>query len=288
VQSIPEARSRNAVSHVEVVMHDSMRHARFASSTFHSAALSLALAMFLTGFHAIAAECQTQSPAGLLSSRSELTTAAAEAEVAATTGDPARRVENAMLAAAIRQRLRDGDLQVGDRVIVSFVSDAVHRDTVVVRAERSLELLGMVVVPVTGVLRSELKDRVSAEVLKYVKAEKIEVTPLMRVAVLGAVARPGYFAFPSDIALTDAIMGAGGPTSSAAVDRSIVRRRSQQYRSAGETSKAIAGGLTLDQFGLSAGDELVVGERRNFDASKGIALVGALASVAAVVFAIGH
>lgn len=269
-------------------MHDSMRHARFVSPPFHSQMLSLALGVFLMGFQPIKAECQTRSPAGLLSSRSELTTAAAEAEAAATTGDPARRVENAMLAAAIRQRLRDGDLQVGDRVIVSFVSDAVHRDTVVVRAERSLELSGMIVVPVAGVLRSELKDRVSAEVLKYVKAQKIEVTPLMRVAVLGAVARPGYFALPSDIALTDAIMGAGGPTATAALDRSIVRRRSQQYRSAGETSKAIAGGLTLDQFGLSAGDELVVGERRNFDASKGITLAGAMASVAAVVFAIGR
>ena len=269
-------------------MQDSMSHARFLSPHFNSATLSLALAAFLIGFQAIEADCQTQSPAGLLSTRAELTTAAAEAELAATTGDPARRVENAMLAAAIRQRLRDGDLQVGDRVIVSYTSDAVHRDTVVVGAERSLELAGMIVVPVTGLLRSELKDRVSAEVLKYVKAQKIEVTPLLRVGVLGAVARPGYFAFPSDIPLTDAIMGAGGPTPTAAVDRSIVRRRSREYRSAGETSKAIAGGLTLDQFGLSAGDELVVGERRNFDATKGIALLGALASVAAVILAIGH
>jgi protein involved in polysaccharide export with SLBB domain len=265
-----------------------MRNARFVSLPCHSARLWLALAVFLTGLQAMTAECQTQSPAGLLASRSDLTTAAAEAEVAATTGDPARRAENAMLAAAIRQRLRDGDLQVGDRVIVSFVSDSVHRDTVVVRAERTLELLGMTVFPVTGVLRSELKDRVSTELLKYVKAQKIEVTPLMRVAVLGAVARPGYFAFPSDIPLVDAIMGAGGPTGNAAVDRSIVRRRSQEYRSASETSKAIAGGLTLDQFGLSAGDELVVGERRNLDATKGIALLGTLASVAAVIFTMGH
>ncbi|MDB4870281.1 MAG: hypothetical protein JWL97_1285 [Gemmatimonadales bacterium] len=264
------------------------RPARFASPSLRSAALSLALTMFLIGFQATEGECQIQSPAGLLSSRAELTAAATDAEVAATTGDPARRAENAMRAAAIRQRLRDGDLQVGDRVIVSFISDAVHRDTVVVRAERSLELSGMIVVPVAGVLRSELKDRVSTEVLKYVKAQKIEVTPLMRVAVLGAVARPGYFAFPSDIPLTDAIMGAGGPTGSAAVDRSIVRRRNQQYRSAGETSKAIAGGLTLDQFGLSAGDELVVGERRNFDASKGIGLLGALASVAVAIFALAR
>jgi protein involved in polysaccharide export with SLBB domain len=193
-----------------------------------------------------------------------------------------------MRAAAIRQRLRDGDLQVGDRVVVTIVSDAVHRDTIVVRSERSLELPGMIIVPVAGVLRSELKERVSTEVMKYVKAQKIDVTPLTRVGVFGAVARPGYFAFPSDIPVTDAIMGAGGPTGSADVERSIVRRRNQQYRSAGETSKAIAGGLTLDQFGLAAGDELVVGERRDFGVSKIVGVAGGLASVVAVVFALGR
>jgi protein involved in polysaccharide export with SLBB domain len=269
-------------------MQDSMRLARFVTPLFRSATLSIALTVLLIGFHAPDAKCQTQSRGGLLSSRGELTAAVTEAEAAAGTGDRARRADNAMHAAAIRERLRDGDLHVGDRVIVSFVSDAVHTDTVVVRADRSLEISGMIVVPVAGVLRSELKDRVSTEVLKYVKAQKIEVTPLMRVAVLGAVARPGYFAFPSDIPLTDAIMGAGGPTPSAAFDRSIVRRQSQQYRSAGETSKAIAGGLTLDQFGLSAGDELVVGERGTFDASKAIGLMAAMASVAAVILAMGR
>jgi hypothetical protein len=193
-----------------------------------------------------------------------------------------------MLAAAIRQRLRDGDLQVGDRVIVSFISDAVHRDTVIVRSERSLELSGMIIVPVAGVLRSELKERVSTELSKYVKAQRIEVTPLMRVGVLGAVSRPGYFAFPSDILLTDAIMGAGGPTGGAAIERSIVRRGNQQFRSPDQTSKAIARGLTLDQLGLAAGDELVVGERRGFDVSRAIGLTGAAASVVALIFTIGR
>jgi len=269
-------------------MRLSSRLARFTSTPLRSASRWLAVTAFLAGLPAMKGECQAQSVSPLLASRAELSVAATEAEVAAATGDPAQRAQNAMLAAAIRQRLRDGDLQVGDRIAVTFISDAVHRDTVVVRSERSLELLGIIIVPVAGVLRSELKERVSTEMLKYVKAQKIEVTPLMRVAVLGAVVRPGYFAFASDIPLTDAIMGAGGPTGSAAVERSIVRRRNQQYRSAGETSKAIAGGLTLDQFGLSAGDELVVGERREFGVSKLIGLTGALASVLAVVVAMSR
>lgn len=244
------------------------------------------VAAILSGIAVTRVECQSPSSSGLLASRAELTAEATRAEAAATTGDPAQRAANAMRAASIRERLRDGDLRVGDRVIVTVVSDAVHKDSVAVRADLSLELSGMIVVPVAGVLRSELTDRVSTVVLKYVKAQKIEVTPLIRVGVLGAVSRPGYFAFPSDIPLTDAIMGAGGPTSAAAVDHSFVRRHDQEYRSSGETGKAIAGGLTLDQFGLAAGDELVVGERRDLGVTKLLSVAGALASVLAVFVAV--
>jgi hypothetical protein len=264
-------------------MRLSLRFPSFVSASLRSTSLWLAAAALLTSLVSLSTETQAQSGSGgLLVSRADLAAAAARAEAAATTGDPAQRAQNAMTAAAIRQRLRDGDLQVGDRVVVTVTSDAIHRDTVVVRSGPSLELPGMAVVPLAGVLRSELQERVSIEVLKYVKARQIEVTPLLRVGVLGAVARPGYFAFASDLPLTDAIMGAGGPTGTADVGRSIVRRRNQQYRSTGETSKAIANGLTLDQFGLQAGDELVVGQGRGGVGTL-VAFTGALTTLLALV-----
>jgi hypothetical protein len=230
------------------------------------------------------AQAGAQSAQSLLVSRAELTSIGARAESLAGVGDEASRARNALLAASINQRLRDGDLQVGDRVIVTVTSDAVRKDTVVVKAGRIIELRDNVVVPLSGVLRSELHDRVSAEVLKYVKARQIEVTPLMRVGVLGEVARPGYFA--SDIPLTEAIMGAGGPTGSADLEKSVVRRGTQAYRSGEETRKAIAGGLTLDQFGLNPGDELVIGRRRDMGPGSIIGMVGALGSVVAVFVAL--
>ena len=230
-------------------------------------------------------EARAQVTPGLLVSRAELTRLATQADSFAS-GDDGGRSRNAMFAASVRQRLRDGDFQIGDRVVVTIFSDSVHRDTVVVRPGRLLELSDNIVVPLTGVLRSELKDRVSSEVLKYFKARQIEVTPLMRVGVLGEVARPGYFGFASDIPVTEVIMGAGGPTAAADLERSIVRRGNQVYRSAEETRKAIGSGLTLDQFGLSAGDELVVGRRRDFNAASIIGFIGALASVVAVFVAL--
>ena len=241
-----------------------------------------AAGMLLSVFVSGETRAQTTASSGVLVSRAELTAAATQADIAAEKGDPTTRSRSAMLAAAIRQRLRDGDFQVGDRVIVTIMSDIVHRDTLIVRSGRSLELPGPILVPLSGVLRSELKDRVSTEVLKYVKAREIEVTPLMRLGVLGAVARPGYFAFASDVPLTDAIMGAGGPTGTADFGRSVIRRGTQEFRSASETREAIASGLTLDQFGLSAGDEIVVGSRREFNPGTIAGIAGALASLVAV------
>ena len=187
------------------------------------------------------------------------------------------------MAASIRQRLRDGDFRVGDRIAVVILSDALHRDTLVVRPGLTVELPGNVRVTLAGLLRSELEDRLSTEYLKYVKARQIEITPLMRIGVLGEVARPGFLALSSDVPLTDAMMAAGGPTAAADLQRSTVRRGSQVVRSASETRNAIAQGLTLDQFGLEAGDELVVARQRQVMSGGLVTAVGLVATVVGVV-----
>src|SRR4051812_15538742 len=119
----------------------------------------------------VAPRTQAQAASAALASRADLTAAATRAEAAAGSGDAARRAQSAMVAASIRRRLNEGDLQVGDRVVVAVTSKEVRTDTVVVRSGRVLELPEMVVVPVGGLLRSELHDRIEAEVLKYVKAQ---------------------------------------------------------------------------------------------------------------------
>ena len=183
-------------------------------------------------------------------------------------------------------RLRDGDFQVGDRIVVTVLSDVPHTDTLVVQAGRFIDLQGKGVLPLTGVLRSELKEKVSAEVLKYVKAVEVDVVPLTRIGVLGEVARPGYFALRSDVPITEVIMVAGGPTATADIDNTVVRRDSRPFRSAGETRQALVKGLTLDQFGLNAGDELVIGRQRQWFTSTAPLLAGLVASLAATYLAL--
>ncbi|HEX9310737.1 MAG TPA: SLBB domain-containing protein [Gemmatimonadaceae bacterium] len=227
-------------------------------------------------------DAQTQP--GLLTSRAELTAAVQSAEL----GSGGRGATSALAAAAIRQRLAEGDFQPGDRIVLKTFTDASHTDTLVVRGGRLLDLPGKTTMSLVGVLRSEVKDKVAGEVLKYVKAEQIEVIPLTRVAVLGEVAHPGYFALPSDVPLTDVIMAAGGPTATADVERSLVRRGSFEFRSANETRQAISRGLTLDQFGLSAGDEIVIGRRREFLSGSVAPLLGVIGSVTLIFVTLHH
>jgi protein involved in polysaccharide export with SLBB domain len=217
-----------------------------------------------------------QSRASLLTTREELTAEVQKAE---------RREPgsvNASTAAAIRVRLADGDFEPGDRIILRTYTDAVHTDTLVVRAGRTVDIPGAATMSLAGVLRSEAKARISAEALKYVKADQIDVIPLTRVAVLGEVARPGYFALPSDVPLTEAIMAAGGPTANADVERSLVRSGDGKVRSSSDTKRALAQGLTLDQFGLSAGDEIVIGRRRDSLTRAFFPIVGALGSLTVI------
>ena len=228
-------------------------------------------------------------PAAQLMSRAELASAAERADIATADGDASAKMRSAMIAASLRQRLRDGDFAIGDRLVLSYVTDVSHTDTMTVRSGREVELPGKIMVSLAGVLRSEVKDRLSTELLKYVRAEQIDVTPLMRVGVLGDVAHPGYFAFASDIPLTDVIMGAGGPTATADLDRSVVRRGNVVYKSAVETRAAIARGLTLDQFGLNAGDELVIGQRPSSSRTTAIlGLVGGVGTVLTLFVALRH
>ena len=62
--------------------------------------------------------------------------------------------------------------------------------------------------------------------------------------------------------LTDAIMAAGGPTGTAAIDRSTIRRGTSVILAKNDVQRAAQSGATLDRLGLRPGDEITVGEKR--------------------------
>ena len=221
--------------------------------------------------------------------RSELEAQAAEAERAAqSASDPRERERRMTEAAMLRQRLREGDFQVGDRIVLTLPSadtaQSTRSDTLRVGAGRVVTVPHVGDVPLHGVLRSELQDYMRRQLARVFRDPDVRATALIRVAVFGPVARPGFYDVPADVRVSDAIMIAGGPGHNARLDRTAVRRGTQVLLGPNTVQNAIRSGATLDQLNLRAGDEIVVGEKQPTKWSKIAQVAGVVTSLALTVY----
>jgi hypothetical protein len=208
----------------------------------------------------------------------EANAAAAESASAAATAEPLREAKRAE-AWLLRQRLRLGDFHAGDRIALTVEGQPALTDTFTVRSGRTLALPDLPELPLEGVLRSEIEDHLTRQIGRYVRDPRIRVVPLMRVAVLGKVGRPGFYALPADALLSDAIMVAGGPGADADLAKSTVRRGTERVLRERDVSVALSDGMTLDQLDVRSGDEIVIGEKKRFNAANTFQTIGVVTSL---------
>jgi len=215
-------------------------------------------------------------------SRAHLEALAAEAERIASSadGNAALRAAKRAEAEAIRTRLREGDFRPEDRVVLRVSGDSALTDTFTVRAGRMLDLPNLPPVSLEGVLRGELQEHLTTHITRFVKAEGIEARPLIRLAVIGEVTRPGFYQLTPNRLVSDAVMLAGGPTSEADLTRMSVRRDTTELWEPDALRAAMREGRTLAQLDLGSGDEIIVGEKRERDWLRTVSVVsGILLSV---------
>lgn len=164
----------------------------------------------------------------------------------------------------LRNRLEHGDFQDGDRIVVQLLGSVPYNDTITVRAGKMLPLPRMDDLPLEGVLRSELNDALSHHLARYLRDSTARATPMLRVAVLGQVGRPGYYYTPADVLLSDVLMQAGGPAGDANLNGMTIRRGGETIWNAEDTRTAVTDGLSLDRLHLRAGDEIYVPQNSHF------------------------
>lgn len=211
---------------------------------------SFLLASLLLGANAAAVGAQTALPAPVRTSEFETR---AQLEAAATVAESKHRTSEAWL---LRSRLRNGDFQEGDRIVVVLENNP-RVDTVSVRAGKVIQFIGMADLSLDGVLRSELNDTMRRHLARYLKNPDVRSTPLLPIAVLGGVGAPGFYYAPADAVLRDVIMQAGGPRQGN-LSRTVVRRGSETIWKKEDVRIALADGLSLDRLHLRAGDEVFV------------------------------
>jgi polysaccharide biosynthesis/export protein len=165
-------------------------------------------------------------------------------------------------AGRVRSRLRKGDFQVGDQILLTVEGEDQLSGTYVVRPGPLLAIPMLGDIPLEGTLRSELHARLEDHVGRFVRDPVVQVRSLIRVSISGEVNQPGFYVVSSEVLLSDAIMAAGGLSANADLSRIHVARGSERIWTGETLARALMEGQTLDQMGLHAGDQIVVAAQR--------------------------
>src|SRR5207247_6082239 len=95
---------------------------------------------------------------------------------------------------------------------VTVEGDDSLTDTFTVEAGPALKLRAIGAISLAGVRRADIEAYLARELAKYLRNPAVQAHVLVRVAILGEVEKPGFYAVPADLVLGDAMMRAGGPT----------------------------------------------------------------------------
>ena len=205
-------------------------------------------------------------------------------------------------AAAVRARLALGDFQAGDRILIwvdegGGVDAAAARraptarsieqelsDTFTVGTDRDVTLPAIGLVSLSGVLRSELPAHLTRAIGRFINDPVVRARALIRVSVVGAVAKPGFYAVPVDAVLSDALMIAGGLAPEAKLHDLRIERFGRPLWRGPMLQLAMAEGRTLDEMNLRAGDQFVVPGGRRSDPYGTVRTVSLLLSIPITIY----
>jgi protein involved in polysaccharide export with SLBB domain len=186
--------------------------------------------------------------------------------------------------AQLRQRLTDGDFQIGDRVLLRVEGEKELSDTFTVGPDRDIALPGIGVLPLRGVLRSELETALTREIGRFVREPDVRAAALVMVSVTGEVTTPGFYPLRVNALLSDVVMAAGGGTRDAKLKDLRVERDGLVLWNARAVARAIGQGRTLDELGLHSGDQFVVPGRAHGGTESSLRVMTLLLSIPVTIY----
>lgn len=219
---------------------------------------------------ATTAAAQEVTPSGPhpLATRAQL-----EKQLAALPADE----KNGAIANVIRERLANGDFLPGDRIQLVIVGDTALSKTFSVRPDTTIELPNMDPISLHGVLRSELDGYLDQKLRKYLTDPDVQARSLIRLAIVGEVAHPGFYDLPPDAAASEVIVMAGGLSSAGDPQRTVVKRNNETIYNKYQVRQFYIDGASLDEMGLHTGDQFNVGRRGSTNVLPIIAAVSGIA-----------
>jgi polysaccharide export outer membrane protein len=179
-------------------------------------------------------------------------------KLAASERDAGKREAYLVQARTIRKRLTEGDFQAGHRILLFVTGDSALSDTFTVRSDQKLQLPNLPEISLAGILDSELQGYLQTKLAQYLRDPSVRAQTMLRVQVSGDVANPGFYSIRTDTPVSDVIMNAGGPSTSADINKTVLRRGSAVVVKRDGIQSAIRSEFTMSDIGARPGDELFV------------------------------
>ena len=151
----------------------------------------------------------------------------------------------------------------------------------------TVDAAGVVTLPKVGPVQAtdQPVDSLQAKLLKaykvYLTQPSIEVIPLRRIQVTGAVRNPGLYTVDPTMRIADVIALAGGAAPNGRRDRVVLVRGATTIHS------RLSPDARFTQVPLRSGDQLFVPERSWISRNPGV-VVGALSATASVMYAVAR
>jgi len=189
-------------------------------------------------------------------------------------------------APTLRAQQATEGFQSGDVVRLEVEGDTLFTGTFTVGPGPALTLPVIGEIPLAGVHRVALEAHLQQQLGRYLRNPVIRAKALIRLSILGEVARPGIYAVPTDLVLADAVMVAGGPTQDAKFAATRIERGSERLLEGDRLQQALARGLTVDDLNLRAGDQIFVPQVTRRDPESKWRVLGILLTVPVAIFTI--
>lgn len=174
---------------------------------------------------------------------------------------------------------------VGDRVLLRVDGDSQLSDTFEVAKGPAIVLPGIGPVTLAGVGRDTLTSFFSNLLGKYLRDPVVHAELLIRVGVVGEVARPGYYSVPDDLLFSDLLMHAGGPTKEANVHKMKLERDGAVLGEGEKVNQAVTGQRTLADLGFQSGDQVEIPPIVRHDPLATVQIISILVAIPTAIYA---
>jgi hypothetical protein len=257
-----------------------MRHPKYPVAAAAAVLISLAAAAPGGGLQ------DARQAHRLLATRAELEALLPRLDslAASSTADRKEGEQAGSEAQLARTRLLGGDFQSGDRVMLWVEGEKELSDTFVVAPGHELLLPTVGVVPLQGVLRSEIEPQLTRYVSRVIRDPLVRARALIRVSVSGDVVKPGYYGVPPDAVLSDVLTAAGGLTKDAKLHKMRVERGGNRVLQGDALRQLIEQGQTLDAAGVEPGDQFIVPGGRGGDALDTVRLIATVLGIPITIY----